>query len=216
MAPPRIPIMSTVTADWLTDAEARNPRYWGEHLRKPVLFAPAAARLLADPRRMLVEIGPRAAMSALATQAVGHRRGRCVAMPSLSDEPSRECEASREHWARCGPRVSTSTGPRYSRHESRRRVPLPGYPFERQRHWVDAPVAGRAAAIQGRSDAMAASDQPFSLRLPAAAGAMASPETMPRSERLLRDLQVLVEEVSGIDIGGADPAVLGSSWAWIR
>ena len=43
LSPPRIPIVSTVTARWLTDAEATSTRYWAEHLRLPVRFAPAAA-----------------------------------------------------------------------------------------------------------------------------------------------------------------------------
>ena len=47
---PKIPILSTVTADWLSDEDATDPRYWATHLRKPVRFAPAVARLLADPR----------------------------------------------------------------------------------------------------------------------------------------------------------------------
>jgi len=40
LSPPKIKIMSTVTAQWLTDADATSTRYWAEHLRLPVRFAP--------------------------------------------------------------------------------------------------------------------------------------------------------------------------------
>ena len=63
LSPPKIPILSTVTARWLTDADATSTRYWAEHLRRPVRFGPAAAELLADPRRVLIEVGPRATLS---------------------------------------------------------------------------------------------------------------------------------------------------------
>ena len=93
LAPPRIPIVSTVTATWMTDAQATSPTYWAEHLRKPVRFAPAAALALADPRRVMIEIGPRATLSALARQATPGKRALPVAIPSLGDSAERESPA---------------------------------------------------------------------------------------------------------------------------
>src|SRR5262245_28232938 len=36
--------------------------------------------------------------------------------------------------------------------EQRRRVPLPGYPFERQRYWIDVPGTSAVARVVGRSE----------------------------------------------------------------
>src|SRR5262249_26013559 len=58
LSAPGTPIVSTVTGTWLTPEAATSPRYWAEHLRRPVRFSPAAATLLAEPRRVLVEVGP--------------------------------------------------------------------------------------------------------------------------------------------------------------
>ncbi|HUQ04875.1 MAG TPA: amino acid adenylation domain-containing protein, partial [Kofleriaceae bacterium] len=66
---PKIPILSTVTSDWMTVEQARDPSYWAQHARLPVRFAPSVARLLSDPRRLLIEVGPRATLSTLARQA---------------------------------------------------------------------------------------------------------------------------------------------------
>ena len=62
---PRIPILSTVTGAWLSDAQACDPTYWAEHLRLPVRFAPAVSRLLESPGRVLLEIGPVHARAAM-------------------------------------------------------------------------------------------------------------------------------------------------------
>ena len=35
LSSPTIPVLSTVTGDWMTDDLATDPRYWAEHLRKP-------------------------------------------------------------------------------------------------------------------------------------------------------------------------------------
>ncbi|MGH8027450.1 MAG: beta-ketoacyl synthase N-terminal-like domain-containing protein, partial [Pseudoxanthomonas sp.] len=86
---PKIPILSTVTAQWLGDDQACDPHYWAQHLRAPVRFAPAVARLLEDPSRVLLEIGPRATLTTLAHQAAG-KRAQPAAVASLSDSPEGE------------------------------------------------------------------------------------------------------------------------------
>ena len=38
MKPPRIPFVSTVTTQWISDKDATDAAYWGRHLRMPVRF----------------------------------------------------------------------------------------------------------------------------------------------------------------------------------
>ena len=207
---PRIPILSTVSADWLTDDEAIDPRYWATHLRKPVRFAPAVARLLEDPKRMLVEIGPRASLSALARQAVTGKRARPVAVPSLADTPEREPEAIAaalgQLWTFGVPVDWTA----YDAHEPRRRVPLPTYPFERVRHWVDAPAASSPSLPLSLSLAVNAVSAPVApsttMRptMPQSPSPSAPPQPA-RKGRLLAQVHQAVEDVSGLDVTSADP-----------
>src|SRR5262249_38323067 len=51
LRPPRIPMLSNLTGDWLTPAQATSVSYWTRQLREPVLFAEGLSRLLAEPRR---------------------------------------------------------------------------------------------------------------------------------------------------------------------
>jgi amino acid adenylation domain-containing protein len=209
LAPPRIPIVSTVTATWMTDAQATSPTYWAEHLRKPVRFAPAAALALADTRRVMIEIGPRATLSALARQAMPGKRALPVAVPSLGDSAERESPTITAALGQLWTLGATIDWAGYRGDERRHRVPLPLYPFQRQRHWVDPPAADAAPAI-----ASVAPAAPVSLPLPSLPSPSSAPEPMPmaapapsaaRLDRLLTSIRSLVEEVSGTDVTDADP-----------
>ena len=193
LAPPKLRIMSTVTARWLTDAEATSTRYWAEHLRRPVRFAAAASALLAEPTRVLIEIGPRATLSTLARQAVTGKRALPAAIPSLGDDAEREPASIAAALGQVWSLGATIDWAGYRGTERRCRVPLPAYPFERTRHWVDAPVDGAPVVVE------------VAAAVPVPSAAPTSTPT-DRRPRLLASLCELVEEVSGLDVSGAAPA----------
>ena len=146
LSPARIPILSTVTADWLSEEQATSPRYWAEHLRRPVRFGPAVAKLLRADRRVLVELGPRNTLCALSRQSVDGKRALPLALPLLGDAPDKEPAALAaclgQLWA-AGADIDWRA---YHAGARRRRVPLPTYPFQREPHWVPAPAEiGRAS-----------------------------------------------------------------------
>ncbi|MHB1690581.1 MAG: amino acid adenylation domain-containing protein [Thiomonas sp.] len=69
LSPPTIPIASTRTGAWLTDADATSADYWVRHLREPVRFSPAVRTALQrHPDAAWVELGPRATLATLARQ----------------------------------------------------------------------------------------------------------------------------------------------------
>ncbi|HEX8027713.1 MAG TPA: condensation domain-containing protein, partial [Vicinamibacterales bacterium] len=203
LSPPEIPILSTVSADWLTDADATDPHYWATHLRRPVRFAAAVQRLLADPRRLLLEIGPRATLSALARQSVSNKRVRTVAVPSLASTPEREAEsiaiAVGQLWTH-GVSVDWDA---YDNHERRRRVPLPAYPFERRRHWVDAPSAvGGVVSVRQAETA----DEPVQREIQSVpVEALSSASHPDRIARIRAQIDHILPQVSGAEIPEHEP-----------
>ena len=214
LAPPKLPIFSTVTADWMTPAQATSVRYWAEHLRLPVRFGPAVAKLLAEPRRVLLEIGPRATLSALARQAAPGKRALPVAIPSVADAADKEAESIAAALGQLFTLGAAIDWAGYRGDEHRRRIPLPGYPFQRTRHWVDAPVAAAPAPALALAAPVPAISAPAPLVVtpfPAVAlppppeVAMPAVTTAPRHERLLASIRELVEEVSGTDVSDASP-----------
>ncbi|MCA0175820.1 MAG: amino acid adenylation domain-containing protein [Proteobacteria bacterium] len=140
---PQIPIASTLTGTWLTDAEATDAHYWARHLREPVRFRPALAEALArHPGAALLEIGPRATLLGLARQ----QGGRGVA--SLESAPGREAAAMALAQGGLWALGIELPAPVATPAQGRQRVTLPTYPFERQRCWVDEPAAVLGGAAE--------------------------------------------------------------------
>ena len=151
--PPDIPFLSNVTGRWITADQAMDPSYWAEHLCRPVRLASGLEALLGEPNRVLVEVGPGQTLSALAKQhpawngAAGHAA--LSVLPGAHDHRADDAfllAAVGRLWL-TGLDIDwrgLSTG------ERRRRIPLPTYPFQRQRYWLQAkrhPFAQAPAAV---------------------------------------------------------------------
>jgi acyl transferase domain-containing protein len=137
LSAPSIPCVSNLTGTWMTDAEATDPRAWAEHLRRPVRFSSGVAALLAEPDRVLLEVGPGQALTMLARQAP-EAAGRTL-VPSMR-RPQDErpdvpvlLEAAGRLWL-AGVELK---GEKLQGPGERRRARLPTYPFQRERYWVE-------------------------------------------------------------------------------
>ena len=137
---PTIPFISNVKGTWITAAEATDPNYWASHLVSTVRFARGLEELQKDDRRMLLEVGPGQSLTTLAIQqAAGDHAAQCIALPSMRHSYDRQPDVAfllntlGQLWL-AGVEVSWQG---FYKHEHRRRLPLPTYPFERQRYWVE-------------------------------------------------------------------------------
>ena len=146
--PPQCPIVSTVTGDWMSDAEATDPRYWATHLRRPVLFYQAVQKLWDRPSAILLECGPGRTLATLA----GQNPDRKNAQPCLSSLPhAAKDESSRSHLRTAlGMLWSHGLPVDWDRAEERScrpcRLPLPGYRFQRKRFWIEPAKANHHPA----------------------------------------------------------------------
>ncbi|WP_437821703.1 amino acid adenylation domain-containing protein [Sorangium sp. So ce1078] len=151
-----LPLYSTVTGAVVHGGEL-DARYWARNLRDPVLFTDAVSRLIQDGHALFIELSPHPILlpfveATLNEAALKESRWRGLVVPSLHRD--------QEDWAV----LLSSLGALYTRgHEvdfhrllpdRRRWVPLPTYPWQRERHWVDAapaaPDRARAArAVEG-------------------------------------------------------------------
>ncbi|HEX3529425.1 MAG TPA: amino acid adenylation domain-containing protein [Thermoanaerobaculia bacterium] len=147
LAPPKIPLISNVTGTWITPGEATDPAYWARHLCRPVRFAEGLETLLGGEPLLLIEAGPGQTLGTLARQHPVRRPGQ-VAVASLRD---RREEGSDQAFllAALGRLWQAGVAPRWDRFaagEKRRRVPLPTYPFERRRYFIEPAAPGIALA----------------------------------------------------------------------
>ncbi|NER28514.1 MAG: type I polyketide synthase [Symploca sp. SIO1C4] len=135
--PPQIPYISNVTGTWITATEATDPNYWAKHLRQTVHFSEGVQKLLQDPARILLEVGPGRTLKSLALQHPD-ASGRVV-LSSVRHPKEQSSDVAfllnilGQLWLK-GIEVDWSG---FYAHEQRNRLPLPTYPFERQRYWVE-------------------------------------------------------------------------------
>ena len=135
LRPPRIPVISNVTGDWLTDEAAASPDYWVRHLRQTVRFADGLARLCADVDPILLEVGPGHTLSHLALLDDVRTASDVVTSMRSAREPetadvAQLFAAVGAVWGRGG----AIDWVRFCGRQGGRRLHLPGYPFERERH----------------------------------------------------------------------------------
>lgn len=137
---PQIPYLSNVTGQWITSAQAVDPSYWARHLREPVQFSQGVTTLLNDPALVLLEVGPGETLGALAGQQPGGVLD-SLALASLRSPKGEQSEVEfllktvGRLWL-AGVEIDWSS---FYAGQQRRRVPLPAYPFERRRYWIDPP-----------------------------------------------------------------------------
>ena len=143
---PRIPFISNLTGSWITGAEATDPRYWVRHLRGAVRFGDGVRALLAEPGRLLLEVGPGNALANLARRSVpaGERRVILASLPHPHEEQP-DMPVALRALGRLWLDGAVIDWQSFAAGERRHRVSLPLYPFERQRYWLaprkPAPVA---------------------------------------------------------------------------
>ncbi|VTZ49147.1 Amino acid adenylation domain protein [Methylocella tundrae] len=160
LAPPAMRLISSTTGEWLTASEATSPDYWATHCRAPVRFAAGLATLLreAGPDAILLEAGPGVTLSTLARQG-GAGSAPDAVLASLPDA-AREASDS-EVIARSTAQLWCAGVPIDWRgvhsDAKRRRVSLPAYPFERVRHWIDAPPVERVNERQAPAPSLSTS-----------------------------------------------------------
>ena len=131
--PPSIPLASNVHGRLFGPGERPDAEYWTRHIRQPVDFAGCVSALGAAGAGVMVEVGPNPTLIGLGRrglrdpsvvwaaslkQGIGDRSALLRALGSL-------------FVAGVEPDWSVVPG------NGRRRVPLPTYPFQRSRYWVE-------------------------------------------------------------------------------
>ena len=134
---PSTPLLSNLTGTWLTDQQVTDPATWTRQISSTIRFVEELDVVLSEPGRILVEIGPGGSLTGSAIRhpkwSSGHRTIRLMRHPiQNADDRDTFLRALGELWS-AG--VDVDWTPR--RPAQPHLVSLPGYPFARQRHWVE-------------------------------------------------------------------------------
>lgn len=165
LQPPSIPVISAATGLQLRNDEAIDPRFWARQLLEPVRFERALTTLLETTDPVLVEMGPGTALTTLARERRLTGQSDIVAVPTLprpdraTAEPPRTAvlTAVATAWVH-GVAVDW---PSVDHAVPARRTEVPGYPYQRQRYWVDAP--GQPTVQPGSPETDTTDAGPFSV-----------------------------------------------------
>jgi non-ribosomal peptide synthase protein (TIGR01720 family) len=130
---PQMAFISNVTGTWITATEATDPHYWVKHLRQTVRFNEGIAELLQQPERILLEVGPGRTLTTLA------KRQQAAVLTSLRHPQEQVSDVTfllnslSRLWL-AGVQVNWAE---FTDRDNPQRIPLPTYPFERQRYWIE-------------------------------------------------------------------------------
>lgn len=229
LSSPSIPILSTVTGQWMSDEQATDPRYWAEHLRKPVRFSDAVTQMWSteencggDPSRILIELGPRRTLATLSRQHATDPKNQ-ISIPTLSDNAENNAEwrsmmsAVAQLWLAGAEipwdRLSTDGNPR----QKAKHLSLPTYAFQRKRYFI-APgqsESNRAATSSAEITCQATTDSPNlsavetvatnpTPRIQQTQNSVSEKVTMSRVPSIVSTIKAVFENTSGFDLDEFD------------
>lgn len=135
---PKIPFVSNLTGTWITVEQATDPYYYGKHLRSCVRFADGLTQLFDNSEQILLEVGPGNTLSTL-TKRHPQKTSEQITLTSLRHPQEDTADLTLllktlgQLWL-AGCEVDWDT---FYGEQLHYRVPLPTYPFERQRFWIE-------------------------------------------------------------------------------
>lgn len=178
---PRIPLLSNITGTTMSAAEATNPTTWARQIRATVRFADELDMLLSAPDRVLVEVGPGGTLTSSAGRhprwSERHRAVRLMRHQAQNRSDSDTFLLGLGQLWAAG--VDINWGPAWNQGESGGQlVTLPGYPFAKQRHWVEHNANAAWLAGAGANGIAGDAGAPAGIAgAPATAGGTSSVET---------------------------------------
>ena len=147
---PKVTLVSNLTGRVVEDKQLLDGAYWRRHAREPVAFA-SGARTLADLGvDVILEIGPRSVLAPMATSAWPESASPPVVLSSIRPKPEDSAASTGSFIEAVGEAYRAGLTIRFEGlfvGETRRRISIPGYPFQREKYWLREPK--RKRSVQG-------------------------------------------------------------------
>ncbi|MCW5312697.1 acyltransferase domain-containing protein [Nostoc sp. KVJ3] len=148
--PPKIPFLSNVTGTWITPDEATDKSYWAKHLQSSVRFADGINELCKQPNRIFLEVGSGRTLSTLTKQQVQEKLVLCsIGHPHEQQSDVAFLLNTLGHLWLYGIQVDWSG---FYANQKYHRLPLPTYPFERNKYWVESPRVNKSNILNGKDN----------------------------------------------------------------
>ena len=133
-----VPVYSTVTGAQTTKADF-NAHYWGRNIRQTVRFAAAVQAMLDAGINTFVELSPHSVLSSMVLQCAATLQRNVEVLPSLRQGQPEQFEMLKALTSLFATGAEIDWQGVYP--EGGRVVPLPLYPWQRNRFWLDLGVS---------------------------------------------------------------------------
>jgi acyl transferase domain-containing protein len=180
------PIVSTVTGNWMSGAEATDPTYWSQHLRKTVRFAHAIDTLQENENRLYLEVGPGNILGTLTRQHIADKNVTVITgfeKNETNSEYYHVLKALGQLWLSG---VEPEWNGIYNRQQNSK-IDLPTYAFDHKRYWLEP-------AITHNTTETIATDLIPQPQI------TTNPIMQTRKDILIDKLRAIFEDASGIEI----------------
>ncbi|MEK2472289.1 SDR family oxidoreductase [Streptomyces noursei] len=135
---PQTPFLSNRTGTWIRDEEAQDPVYWAGQLRETVRFADCLTTVLADGDHVFLEVGPGQTLATFTRRHPDRETGvPVITSAARGRDAGADLTAVTAALGRLWAAGLTVDWQGYYADRERARVPLPTYPFEGTRYWVE-------------------------------------------------------------------------------
>ena len=145
--PPSLTVVSNLTGRAVEPDQTQDGAYWRRHAREPVAFAQGVKTLSDLGVDVVLEIGPRSVLAPMAASAWPESPQTPVVLSSLS--PPSESENTDGFVGSVAEAYQAGLPIRFAglfTGETRRRISLPSYPFQRRHHWLEPPKRQRRSS----------------------------------------------------------------------
>ena len=145
---PTIPFISNISGEWAQDHEVTNPEYWVNHIAHTVRFSDSLELLIENEYNVFLEIGPGSTLTHFVRE-ISHNNPKLLLRNVNHNPNSVSSSVARTHpesasntlqWLKTiaelwlqGIKIDWHY---FNQNRTRERLPLPTYPFERQRFWI--------------------------------------------------------------------------------
>ena len=145
--PPDLTVVSNLTGQAVEDGQLLDGAYWRRHAREPVAFA-SGARTLADLGvDLILEIGPRSVLAPMAASAWPEAAPAPVVLSSIRPAAADAPPGTGSFAEAVAEAYQAGLPVRFEglfAGETRRRISVPGYPFQHERYWLRTPKRRRS------------------------------------------------------------------------
>jgi len=187
--PPRIPLVSSVTGKWMSEAEACSTSYWINQIRLPVRFTTAISTLWEEPTRLLLEVGPGNAATTFAKQ-----QSKGTSLNAIAGFEDRGDSEYASVLRSLGKLWQNGIIPDWEKlYEANIQIlMLPNYSFDRKRCWVEPGQANYSTIPANTLKENQENNQAKEINLS-------------RKDILIQKISRILENASGIEMKDVDP-----------